>query len=60
MTFLIPAFAMVWGAIFLDESITLTMLLGTAAIIAATVVVTSRARTPIVLATAPAVDAAEV
>jgi drug/metabolite transporter (DMT)-like permease len=42
VTFLIPAFAMLWGAIFLSETITATMLLGTAVIIAGTLLVTSR------------------
>jgi drug/metabolite transporter (DMT)-like permease len=45
VTFLIPAFAMLWGGIFLDETITLTMLLGTAVIIGGTLLVTSRDRT---------------
>jgi drug/metabolite transporter (DMT)-like permease len=42
VTFLIPAFAMLWGAVFLNEAVTLTMLLGTAVIIGATALVTSR------------------
>ncbi|HEU0075937.1 MAG TPA: DMT family transporter [Dehalococcoidia bacterium] len=45
VTFLIPAFAMLWGAVFLEETITLTMLLGTAVIIGGTLLVTSRDRT---------------
>jgi drug/metabolite transporter (DMT)-like permease len=45
VTFLIPAFAMLWGRIFLGETITLTMLLGTAVIIGGTLLVTSRDRT---------------
>lgn len=44
VTFLIPAFAMLWGALFLGEAITATMLLGTAVIIAGTLLVTSRGR----------------
>lgn len=44
VTFLIPAFAMLWGWVFLDEGVTLSMLLGTAVIIAGTLLVTARAR----------------
>jgi drug/metabolite transporter (DMT)-like permease len=40
VTFLIPAFAMLWGAIFLDEAVTASMLVGTLVIIAGTLVVT--------------------
>jgi drug/metabolite transporter (DMT)-like permease len=42
VTFLVPAFAMLWGAVFLGESITLTMLAGTLAIVAGTLLVTGR------------------
>jgi drug/metabolite transporter (DMT)-like permease len=42
VTFLIPAFAMLWGAVFLHETITLTMLIGTSVIIAGTLLVTAR------------------
>jgi drug/metabolite transporter (DMT)-like permease len=45
VTFLIPAFAMLWGAIFLSETITLTMLIGTAVIILGTLIVTGHDRT---------------
>ena len=43
VTFLIPAFAMLWGWVFLGEAVTLTMMLGTAVIIAGTLLVTTRA-----------------
>ena len=43
VTFLIPAFAMLWGGIFLGETITATMLLGTAVIILGTLLVAGRA-----------------
>lgn len=40
VTFLVPAFGMVWGALFLDESITPRMLTGTATILAGTALTT--------------------
>jgi drug/metabolite transporter (DMT)-like permease len=43
VTFLIPAFAMLWGWLFLDEDVTPTMLAGTAVIIGGTLLVTSGA-----------------
>ena len=44
VTFLMPAFGMLWGYLFLDETITLTMLAGAALIVAGTAgVVRSRA-----------------
>ena len=36
VTFLMPAFGMLWGRLFLDETITLPMLAGTALIVAGT------------------------
>jgi drug/metabolite transporter (DMT)-like permease len=39
VTFLMPAFGMLWGWLFLDETITLPMLAGTALIVAGTAVV---------------------
>lgn len=44
VTFLIPLFALVWGALFLDESITAGMLAGCALVIAATWLVLSQPR----------------
>ena len=44
VTFLMPAFGMLWGYLFLDETITLPMLAGAAMIVAGTAgVVRSRA-----------------
>ncbi|MBN9459828.1 MAG: DMT family transporter [Burkholderiales bacterium] len=40
VTFLIPVFGMLWGALFLGESLTLRMLAGTAAILAGTALTT--------------------
>jgi drug/metabolite transporter (DMT)-like permease len=39
VSFLIPPFAMLWGALFLDERITATMLAGTLIVIAGTLLV---------------------
>ena len=39
VSFLIPPFAMLWGALFLDERITATMVLGTLIVIAGTLLV---------------------
>jgi drug/metabolite transporter (DMT)-like permease len=39
VTFLMPAFGMLWGWLFLDETITLPMLAGTALIVAGTAAV---------------------
>jgi drug/metabolite transporter (DMT)-like permease len=46
VTFLIPAFAMLWGALILGESVTLTMLAGCAVILAGTALATGLARIP--------------
>jgi drug/metabolite transporter (DMT)-like permease len=46
VTFLIPAFAMLWGALILGESVTLTMLAGCAVILAGTALATGFARIP--------------
>lgn len=40
VTFLVPAFGMLWGALLLDESITLRMIAGTAIILAGTLLTT--------------------
>jgi drug/metabolite transporter (DMT)-like permease len=45
VTFLIPVFAMIWGAVFLNESITTQTLAGTAIILTGTLL-TTRARQP--------------
>lgn len=42
-TYLIPLFGMIWGWMFLDEAVTLTMLSGCACILAGVAVTTSRA-----------------
>jgi drug/metabolite transporter (DMT)-like permease len=47
VTFLIPAFGMLWGALLLGEAITATMLLGTASIIAGTLLTTRAAATQV-------------
>ena len=47
VTFLIPAFAMLWGSIFLGESITATMLVGTLGIVAGTLLVAGWSRTTV-------------
>ena len=41
VTFLQPVFAMIWGAIFLGESITAVMLLGCGLVLAGTMLVTN-------------------
>ena len=46
VTFLIPAFAMVWGALFLSEAITPLMLAGCAVILAGTALATQVIRRP--------------
>lgn len=40
VTFLIPAFGMLWGALFLDEAVTQNMIVGTALILAGTALTT--------------------
>jgi drug/metabolite transporter (DMT)-like permease len=45
VTFLIPVFAMLWGLIFLNETITASMLLGAAIILVGTFLVAARPRT---------------
>jgi drug/metabolite transporter (DMT)-like permease len=57
VSFLIPPFAMLWGALFLDERITATMVLGTLIVIAGTLLVvrseaSAQAKREPVLATA--------
>jgi len=42
VAFLMPAFGMLWGAVFLDETITLPMIAGCALIIGGTGAVLSR------------------
>lgn len=44
VTFLIPVFGMLWGALWLDETISLTMVLSTAVIVAGTVLSTRGAQ----------------
>lgn len=44
VTFLIPVFAMLWGAVFLHESITGSMVAGAVLILTGTLLVTARAR----------------
>jgi drug/metabolite transporter (DMT)-like permease len=46
VTFLIPAFAMLWGAIFLDERITLQMIAGTGLILTGTAITTRPSHRP--------------
>ena len=46
LTFLLPAFGIVWGWLLLDEQITLTMLLGTALIVGGTAAVLRPGATP--------------
>ena len=48
VTFLMPAFGMVWGALFLDERVTVAMIAGAALIVAGTAAVL---RPPRVMAT---------
>jgi drug/metabolite transporter (DMT)-like permease len=47
VVFLIPAFAMVWGRIFLGERITATMVLGTLVIVGGTLLVAGAMRLPL-------------
>ena len=44
MTFLQPVFAMIWGTVFLGESVTAVMLLGCGLVLAGTVLVTNTVR----------------
>ena len=44
VTFLIPAFAMLWGGLFLGETVTQTMLFGCAIILAGTALATGTVR----------------
>ena len=44
VTFLIPAFAMLWGGLFLGEAVTLTMLAGCGVILAGTALATGLVR----------------
>lgn len=44
VTFLVPAFAMIWGALFLDEAVTLRTLAGCAVILAGTALATGLLR----------------
>jgi drug/metabolite transporter (DMT)-like permease len=44
VTYLIPAFAMLWGGIFLGETVTQTMLIGCAIILAGTALATGTVR----------------
>ena len=46
VTFLIPVFAMVWGLLFLGETITWSMILGAVIILAGTFLVAARRTTP--------------
>jgi drug/metabolite transporter (DMT)-like permease len=46
VTFLVPAFAVLWGALFLGESLTLRMLAGAAIVLAGTALATGLARLP--------------
>ena len=46
VTFLIPAFAMVWGAVFLGEPVTLRMLVGAGIVLAGTALATGLAKLP--------------
>ena len=46
VTFLVPAFAMLWGALFLDERVTLTMLAGCAVILLGTALASGLLRRP--------------
>jgi drug/metabolite transporter (DMT)-like permease len=46
VTFLIPAFAMLWGALILGEAVTMTMLAGCAVILAGTALATGLVRIP--------------
>lgn len=46
VTFLIPAFAMIWGRLFLHEPITLSMLLGCAVVLLGTAIATGLVRGP--------------
>jgi drug/metabolite transporter (DMT)-like permease len=45
VTFLIPAFAMLWGGLFLGERVTITMLIGCAVILAGTALATGLIKT---------------
>jgi drug/metabolite transporter (DMT)-like permease len=45
VTFLIPVFAMLWGLLFLNETVTWSMILGAAIILLGTFLVTARGRT---------------
>jgi uncharacterized membrane protein len=54
VTFLIPAFAMLWSRIFLSETITSTMLIGTLAIIGGTLLVAGWSSLPAVIPTSTA------
>ena len=47
VTFLIPAFAVLWGALFLGEAVTPSMLVGCAVILAGTALVTALVKFPI-------------
>jgi len=47
VTFLIPAFAVLWGALFLGEAVTPSMLAGCAVILAGTALVTALVKLPI-------------
>ena len=44
VTFLIPGFAVVWGALFLHEGLTLNMIIGCAVILAGTALATGLVR----------------
>ncbi len=46
VTFLIPAFAMLWGGLFLGEHVTVTMLIGCAVILGGTALATGLVRAP--------------
>jgi drug/metabolite transporter (DMT)-like permease len=46
VTFLLPALGMVWGALFLDETVTLPMVGGAALIVAGTALVLRPAANP--------------
>jgi drug/metabolite transporter (DMT)-like permease len=47
VTFLIPVFAMLWGAVFLHEGITTSMVAGAAIILAGTFLVAAPRRKPV-------------
>ena len=47
VTFLIPAFAILWGALFLDEALTGRMLAGALVVVAGTALATGAVKLPI-------------